>query len=338
MKYLNLGSSNVKASVVGMGAWAIGGGASWGTNVDDGLALQTIEEALDSGINFFDTAPGYGWGHSEQLLGRVIQGRRDQVLIATKCGLWWDDQRGSYFADFEGRPLYRSLRPDTIASEVERSLKNLNTDYIDLYQIHWPAIEPEKTPISETMQALTKLVEEGKVRALGVCNVSADELRQYLDCGPIMTNQFRYSMLFREPEQEILPLCQQRGLSTLTYMSLEQGLLTGKVTRERVFEEGDFRANAAWNPWYSPANRGRVIDLLNGWKPLCEKLNCNLPQLVLAWTLAQDGVTHVLAGARRPEQIEQTAAAGDLLLDADTLKQMDQDLETLMSSGGDAQA
>ena len=112
MKYLKLGSSNLNASVVGMGCWAIGGGASWGSYVNDELAIATIEKAFDSGINFFDTAPVYGWGHSEQLLGRVIQGRRDQFLIATKCGLWSDDQRGSYFADFEGRPIHRSLRPD----------------------------------------------------------------------------------------------------------------------------------------------------------------------------------------------------------------------------------
>ena len=260
MKYLKLGSSDLNASVVGMGAWAIGGGASWGSHVDDDLAIATIEKAFSSGINFFDTAPGYGWGHSEQLLGRVIQGRRDQFLIATKCGLWWDDQRGSFFTDLEGRPIYRSLRPDTIAIEIDRSLKNLNTDYVDLYQIHWPAVEPEKTPIAETMQALSKLVDEGKVRALGVCNVSPDELQQYLACGPIVTDQFRYSMLSREPEQDVLPLCQQRELSTLTYMSLEQGLL---------------------------------------------------------------------AGARRPEQIEQTAAAADLLLDAETLERMRRDLTAL---------
>ena len=145
----------------------------------------------------------------------------------------------------------------------------------------------------------------------------------------IVTDQFRYSMLFREPEQDIMPLCQQQGLSTLTYMSLEQGLLTGKVSLESVFEEGDFRTNAAWNPWYSAQNRGRVLDLLEGWNPLCESLNCNLPQLVLAWTLAQNGVTHVLAGARRPQQIEQTAAAADLLLDAETLQRMDRDLAAL---------
>lgn len=328
-KYLKLGSSDLNASVIGMGCWAIGGGASWGSHVDDDLAIATIEKAFDSGINFFDTAPVYGWGHSEQLLGRVIQGRRDQFLIATKCGLWADDQRGSYFADFEGRPIHRSLRPDTIAIEVERSLKDLDTDYIDLYQIHWPAIEPEKTPIAETMQALSKLVDEGKVRALGVCNVSPDELQQYLACGPIATNQFRYSTLCRKPERDTLPLCKHQGLSTLTYMPLEQSLLTGKVTMDRIFEEDDFRANAAWNPWYSAPNRGRVLDLLEGWKPICERLDCNLSQLALAWVLAQNGVTHVLAGARRPEQIEQTAAAVDLSLDAETLARMDRDVTAL---------
>jgi methylglyoxal reductase len=329
MKYLKLGSSDLNASVIGMGAWAIGGGASWGSRVDDGMAIQTIERAFDSGVNLFDTAPGYGWGHSEKLLGRAIQGRRDQFIVATKCGLWWDDQRGSFFANLEGRPIYRSLRPDTIAIEIERSLQNLDTDYIDLYQIHWPAIEPEKTPIADTMETLLNLVDQGKVRAIGVCNVSADELQQYLDCGQIVTDQFRYSMLSREAEQEILPLCRQREISTLTYMTLEQGLLTGKVTMERVFEEGDFRTNAVWNPWYSPLNRKRVIELLESWQPLCEQNDCDLPQLVLAWTLGQAGVTHVLAGARRPEQIQQTAAAGDLSLDSQTMQRMNQDLLTL---------
>ncbi|TWU33281.1 aldo/keto reductase [Novipirellula artificiosorum] len=329
MQYRNLGSSDLKASVVGMGAWAIGGGASWGSKVDDEEAIRTIETAVDSGINFFDTAPAYGWGHSERLLGRAIQGRRDQVILATKCGLWWDDDRGSFFADFEGRPLYRSLRPDTLAIEIERSLQNLNTEYIDLYQVHWPAVEPEQTPIADTMEALLKLVEAGKVRAIGVCNVSEEELQQYLACGAIVSDQFRYSMLYRSPEKDILPRCQQQGLATLTYMSLEQGLLTGKVTAETVFEQGDLRTHAGWNPWYLLANRTRVIDLLQAWKPLCDEYNCNLAQLVLGWTLAQDAVTHVLAGARRPDQIRQNAAAGDLSLSAEIIERMNQDLTDL---------
>ncbi|TWT85095.1 General stress protein 69 [Planctomycetes bacterium CA13] len=329
MKYQRLGSSDLNASVVAMGAWAVGGGKSWGNKVDDDQAIRTIESAFDAGINFFDTAPAYGWGHSEKLLGQVIQGRRDQFVIATKCGLWWDDDRGSFFADFEDRPIYRTLRPDTIAIEVERSLKNLNTDVIDLYQVHWPAVEPENTPIAETMAALLKLVEAGKVRAIGVCNVSEPELQEYLDCGPIVSDQFRYSMMYREADNDVLPLCRKQGLSTLTYMSLEQGLLTGKVTAATTFKEGDIRAHAGWNPWYLPANRMRVIELLESWKPLCEKLGCNLTQMVIAWTLAQDGITHVLAGARHPEQIQQNAAAGDLTLDEETMRKINTDLAAL---------
>ncbi len=329
MKFRTLGKSDIEASVVAMGAWAIGGGASWGDKIADGEAKNTIAAAFDSGINFFDTAPAYGDGHSEQLLGEVIQGRRDKFVIASKCGLWRDDERGSYFCEFEGGPLYRSLRPDTIAIEIERSLKYLKTDYIDLYQTHWPAIEPDKTPIADTMAALLKLVDQGKIRSIGVCNVSTEELEENVSCGPIVSNQFRYSMLFRDPEKDVLPLCRKHGLSTLTYMSLEQGLLTGKVTMESVFKEGDFRANADWNPWYLPQNRSRVIAMLEGWKPLCDALGCSMVQLVIAWTLKQEGVTHVLAGARRPEQIMQNAAAGDLDLDEATLVAMDRDLADL---------
>ena len=329
MKFKKLGQTDIEASVVAMGAWAIGGGASWGDKVADDEAVRTIEAAFDAGINFFDTAPAYGWGHSERLLAQVIEGRRDQFVIATKFGLWIDDDRGSFFTEFEGRPLYRSVRPDTMAIEIERSLKDLGTDYIDLYQVHWPAVEPDKTPIDETMAAMLKLVDEGKVRALGVCNVYSDELREYLDCGPVASDQFRYSMLCRDPDADLLPLCAQRGLSTLTYMSLEQGLLTGKVTMETVFKEGDFRTFAAWNPWYSPANRERLLAMLDGWKPLCESLDCTLAQLTIAWTLAQPGVTHVLAGARRPEQITQNAAAAELALDDATLQKMNDDLSAL---------
>ncbi len=329
MKYRNLGNSDIEASVIAMGAWAIGGGASWGAKVEDETAMDTVRAAFDAGINFFDTAPAYGFGHSEKLLGQVISGQRDKFVIATKCGLWWDDKRGSFFTEFEGRPIYRSLRPDTIAIEVERSLRNLKTDYIDLYQTHWPAVEPDKTPISTTMEILLKLVEDGKIRAIGVSNVAPDELKTWLKCGPIVSDQFRYSMLYRQPEEDILPLCEENGLSTLTYMSLEQGLLTGKVKMDTVFEEGDFRTNTAWNAWYLPNNRRRILDLMDNWGALCNKHSCNLAQLVLAWTLTRPGVTHILAGARKVEQIQQNAAAADIQLDNETLEQMKQNLQDL---------
>jgi methylglyoxal reductase len=333
MKYLPLGDSGLSSSVIGFGAWAIGGGAVWGGGSDDAESVKTIQAALDSGINLLDTAPAYGWGHSERLIAKAVEGRRDEVLLATKCGLWWDDERGSYFTEFNGKSLYRSLRPDTIAIEVERSLRDLATDRIDLYQVHWPAVEPEKTPIAETMAALLKLRDEGKIRAIGVCNLSPGELETYLSCGAIASHQFRYSMLSREPGKQMLPLCRARNVATLTYMSLEQGLLTGKIGMDHVFKEGEFRTSADWFPWLLPQNRRRILDLLEGWRPLCGTHGCTLAQLVLAWTLAQPGVSHVLAGARKPHHIRETAAAADIGLPAADLDRITADLDALGQPG-----
>jgi methylglyoxal reductase len=265
------------------------------------------------------------------LIAKAIEGRREQVLLATKCGLWWDDARGSYFTEFNGKSLYRSLRPDTIAIELERSLRDLATDRIDLYQIHWPAVAPEKTPIHETMETLLKLRAQGKIRAIGVCNLSCDELEEYIGCGAIASHQFRYSMLSRDPEKEMLPLCRERDLATLTYMSLEQGLLTGKIGMEHRFKEGEFRTSADWFPWLLPQNRRRILDLLDGWRPLCETHQCTLAQLVLAWTLAQPGVTHVLAGARKHQHIRETAAAANLEIPAVDIERITGDLNALGS-------
>jgi methylglyoxal reductase len=331
MKHLPLGNSGLSASVIGFGAWAIGGGAVWGDASDDAESITTIRTALDAGINLLDTAPAYGWGHSERLIAKAIEGRRDQVLLATKCGLWWDDARGSYFTEFNGKSLYRSLRPDTIAIELERSLRDLATDRIDLYQIHWPAVAPQKTPIHETMETLLKLRDQGKIRAIGVCNLSCDELEEYIGCGAIASHQFRYSMLSRDPEKAMLPLCRERELATLTYMSLEQGLLTGKIGMDHRFKEGEFRTSADWFPWLLPQNRRRILDLLDGWRPLCETRQCTLAQLVLAWTLAQPGVTHVLAGARKQQHIRETAAAANLEIPAADIERITGDLNSLGS-------
>ena len=329
MKTSPLGSSGIQTSVIGLGAWVTGGGAVWGQDPDDRESIRAIQAALDLGINLIDTAPAYGCGRSETVVGKALGGRRDQAVIATKCGLWWDDTRGAFFAEFDGRPIYRSLRPDTIAIEIDNSLRRLGTDRIDLYQTHWPAVPPEATPIADTMAALLKLKDQGKIRALGVCNVSPAELEENLRCGGIVSDQFRYSMLHRAPEKDILPLCAQKQLATLTYMSLEQGLLTGKVGMDRVFSPGEFRSNTAWSPWYLPANRRRVLDLLAGWRDLTDKYACSLAQLVLAWTAAQPGVTHVLAGARTEQQVRDNARAGDLLLEAAYLARIRREVEAI---------
>ena len=322
MQYKPLGKSGINASTIALGTWVMGGGTTWGDNPDDAESIRLIQSALDLGINLIDTAPVYGWGRSETVVGKALVGRRAQALIATKCGLWWEDPRGSFFADFDGKPMYRCLRPETLQIEVENSLRRLGTDYIDLYQTHWPAMLPEKTPVEDSMACLLKLRAQGKIREIGVCNVSLDELQDNLACGPIVSNQFRYSMLCRDAETDILPCCADKQLATLTYMSLEQGLLTGKVGMDRVFRADEFRSNDAWNPWFAPANRSRVIQLLAGWQDLLAKYDCTPSQLVIAWTAAQPGVTHVLCGTRTLGQLADNAKAADLTLEAADIHRM----------------
>jgi methylglyoxal reductase len=329
MNYRPLGNSGISASVVGFGAWVLGGGQLWGQDPDDAESVHAIQKAIDLGINLIDTAPAYGFGRSEQIIGRAIKGRRDKVVIATKCGLWWDDTRGSYFADFEGKKVYRSLRPDTLRIEIENSLKRLGVDCIDLYQTHWPSAPPDFTPIADTMAVLLAFKDEGKIRALGVSNVSVAELEENIRCGGVVSDQLRYSMLNRDAEKDILPFCAKNKLATLTYMSLEQGLLTGKIGMDRVFKPGEFRANEFWNAWMIPDNRRRVIDLLGRWNELTDKYQCTLAQLVIAWTAAQPCVTHVLAGGRTVLQVTENVRAGELKLAPADIKRIREDVVAL---------
>lgn len=329
MKQKPLGNSGLSASIIGLGAWVLGGGPIWGRDTDDAESVRAIHAALDLGINLIDTAPAYGWGRSERVVGRALKGRRDEAILATKCGLWWEDTRGSFFADFDGKKMYRSVRPDTLQIEIENSLRRLEVDCIDLYQTHWPSAPPEATPIADTMAVLLKLKQQGKIRAIGVCNVSLGELEENLRCGGVVSDQFRYSMLHREPEQDILPFCAGQRLATLTYMSLEQGLLTGKIGMDRVFQPGEFRSNSFWNDWLIPVNRRRVLGLLGSWDDLTRKYHCTLAQLVLAWTAAQPGVTHVLAGGRNVAQVTENAKAGELVLEPGDLARIRKDVLAL---------
>lgn len=329
MKCRPLGNSGLSASVVGLGTWVLGGGPIWGSDTNDAESIRAIHAALDAGVNLIDTAPAYGWGRSEEVVGRAIQGRRDQVILATKCGLWTDDERGSFFTEFDGRVMRRSLRPDTITVEVERSLRRLRVDCIDLYQTHWPSVAPDFTPIVDTLGCLADLQAAGKIRAIGVCNVSIDELKENVLGGPVTSAQFRYSMLHRDAEAGVVPYCAQCRLATLTYMSLEQGLLTGKVGMDRVFTPAEFRSDEAWNPWLTPQNRRRVLDLLAGWSDLTRRYNCTLAQLVIAWTVAQHGVTHALIGGRNVAQVLENARGGELKLETSDVLRMRHDVVRL---------
>jgi aryl-alcohol dehydrogenase-like predicted oxidoreductase len=333
MQYRPLGTSGIEASIVGLGTWVTGGGDTW-EGPDDNESVKAIHAALDRGVTLIDTAPSYGWGHSEEVVGKAIQGRRDQVVIATKCGIWWEDDRGSFNSNKDGRDTYISLRPDTITIEVENSLKRLGVDYIDLLQCHRPAKPPENTPIPETMACLMDLKEQGKIRAIGVSNVSLEQLEAYRAAGDLASDQFRYSLIFRNHEADILPYCAKHNVATITYMSLEQGLLTGKVGMDRVFKEDDFRKNAGdWLPWFKLENRQRLLDMFAGWADLTEKYCCTIAQLVIAWTAAQPGATHVLCGTRTVEQGIENAEAGALELDHDDIQRICDDAVALGGHG-----
>ncbi len=302
MRYRPLGHSQIQASVIGLGTWAIGGWAWGGT--DEQKAIDAIHAALNHGVNLIDTAPAYGLGLSETIIGKAIAGRRDKVVLATKCGLVWHTQQGVKFLEEYGKPVHRYLGPESIRYELEQSLHRLQTDYIDLYQTHW---QDATTPIEDTMGELLKLKEEGKIRAIGISNCTLGQLQAYQKKGIVDCIQEKYSMLDREVEQDLLPYAQKTGVAFFAYSPLARGLLTGKVDLSRSFPAEDFRAN---HPRFTPESRQRVQQIIDDLRPQAEKQKITIGQFVLAWTLAQPGVTHLLVGARNPEQAEENAAAG----------------------------
>ncbi len=314
MNYKTLGSSGIETSVIGLGTWAMGGWMWGGGNDRDSIAA--IHAALDNGVNLIDTAPAYGLGRAESLVGEAIRGRRDKVVLATKCGLVWHTQKGNHFFDEEGTPVYRYLGADAICHELEQSLTRLGTDYIDLYITHW---QDPTTPIAETMDTLLQLKQEGKIRAIGVSNVSEAELREYLACGPVDAIQEKYSMLDREIEADLLPLSEQNGVGVLSYSTLAQGLLTGKIGPDRKFSGDDQRIT---DPRFSLENRQKVADMLAAMAPVAHAHNVSIAQLVIAWTIAQSGQMFALCGARDARQSEENAVAGGLTLTAAELDQV----------------
>lgn len=320
-----LGSSGIEVCPVALGAWAIGGGPWWGES-DDAESIRAIQAGLDAGINFIDTAPGYGFGRSEEVVGKAIRGRRDNVVVATKCGLWWQDDRGTRFFELDGHVIHRCLRPETIRIECEQSLRRLGVETIDLYQTHWPVLEADPTPIADTMECLLKLRDEGKIRAIGVSNVSVDQMEEYRAVGCLDTNQPHYSMLERTVEAEVVPYTVANGISNLAYMPLEQGLLTGKVMADQTFSEGQYRNLI---PWFQPGPRGRVLKMLAGWSDLTSGYGCSLSQLVIAWTVAQPGITVALCGARKAAHAVENAEAAGLTISAGHLARMRADIEAL---------
>lgn len=325
MKHRRIPGTDINVSIVALGTWAIGGGPWWGAS-DDAESIRAIHTALDNGINLIDTAPVYGWGHSEEVVGKAIKGRRDDVVLATKCGLWWDGSRGTFHYSLDGVTISRDLRPESLTEELDQCLRRLQVDTIDIFQTHWQSKDPEKTPIADTMGCLMDMKQAGKIRAIGVSNVTIADMDAYRDAGQLSTCQPRYSMLDRTIEAEILPYCLAHNVATLVYSPLEQGLLTGKIGMDQTFTETEYRNNI---PWYAPANRRQVLDMLEGWGDIIADLECTLSQLVIAWTAAQPGITSVLCGGRKSAHVKENAGAGELTLPDSLLERMRHDVESL---------
>ncbi len=307
-----IGTSGIEASVIGLGTWSIGGWL-WGGS-DEGKAEAAVRTAIDEGVTLIDTAPAYGFGLAERIVGKAIKGRRDDVVLATKCGLVWNDDTWEEIVRQGGNSLEHVLKPESIRREVEASLRRLGTDYIDLYQTHWP---DDTTPISETMETMLALKQEGKIRAIGVSNVSVAQMEEYLAGGRVDSDQEQYSLLDRGIEEGLLPLCREHNIAVLAYSPLAMGLLSGKMDPERVFPEGDVRGRL---PRFSVESRKNAAAMMDELGRLAAERGISPAQLVLAWTWARPGITHVLAGARRPEHARENARAGSVRLDAEELK------------------
>lgn len=326
MIFAALGNSDIRISKLTFGAWAIGGWM-WG-GADEKDALQAIETSIDLGMTTIDTAPVYGFGKSESLVGKAIKSKRDQVQILTKYGLSWSSKNGKYYfstTDDNGKKIdiHKYAAPDSVITECEESLKRLNTDYVDLYQIHWPDYT---TPIESTMEAVLKLREQGKIRAAGVCNYSADQMKIAEKVIEIETNQVPYSMVLRNIEKDVMPYCLETGKGVLAYSPLQRGILTGKITSKYKFNEGDHRPSTLF---YKEPNLSRINQFLNEIKLLADEIDLSLTQLVLSWTIQQKAINAVLVGARNPVQVKENVKASEVTLDINVIQEINRKLDNL---------
>ena len=301
MELRSLGTSGVKTSPIIMGTWQAGK-EMW-VGIDDSETIKALRAAFEAGITTIDTAEYYGHGHSERVIGKALADVRDQVVYATKV-------------------FPNHLKYEQVIEACNRSLKNLRTNYIDLYQIHWPAGSwgTEFVPIEETMGAMNDLKERGLIRAIGVSNFSRAQLEEAAQYGRIDSLQPPYSLFWRQVEKDARPYCVENTITVLAYSSMAQGLLTGKFGSNHKFAEGDHRSR---NKLFKPDNYQRVQQALEKLRPIAERYGISLGQLALGWLIVQPN-TCAIAGARTAEQVEQNAKAGEILISPSDLEEIDQ--------------
>ena len=327
MEYRKLGNSDLNVSVVTFGAWAAGGWMWGGTERSE--AVEAIRAGFDYGVTSIDTAPAYGQGTSEEIVGEAIKGiPRDKIQILTKYGLRWEGTKGEFFFNSknnQGKPIdiYRYSGKESIIKECETSLRLLGTDYIDLYQIHWA--DPT-TPVQETMEAVAQLIKEGKVRYAGVCNYDVSLMKEAAKYINLVSDQVSYSMVKRDIEQDLVPYLIENNKSVLAYSPLQRGLLSGKIKPGHLFAEGDTRID---QPYYSDQNIALINAFLQKIKPLADDKKATLSQLVIRWTIEQPGITIALVGARNATQSVENAKAAQLKLSSDEINFMNAELDKL---------
>ena len=327
MEYRTLGNTDLKLSAITFGAWAVGGWMWGGT--DQNNSVEAMHASYDLGVTTIDTAPIYGQGLSEEIVGEAIKSLpRDKIQILTKYGMRWDIAKGEFFfssKDNEGNDLdvYKYAGKESIIKECENSLKRLGTDYIDLYQIHWP---DNSTPIEETMEAVLQLKKQGKIREAGVCNYNVGQMKTAEDAIELASNQVPYSMVRRDNEKDVVPYCLETSKGILAYSPLQRGLLTGKMKPGYNFGEGDTRANERY---FTDENIRRTNTFLEAIRPIADSKNATLAQLVIQWTLNRPGITIALVGARTPEQAIQNAKAAEVKLSDEEIAQINKELNKL---------
>ena len=311
MQTRRLGFTELKLTTVGLGTWAMGGPwqFGWGPQ-DDGEAIAAVLEALDRGINWIDTAPIYGLGHSEELVGKALKQAGVRPFIATKCGLLWNEKKQKISC----------LKKESIREECHQSLKRLGIETIDLYQIHWP--EPDED-VEQAWEEMTKLAEEGKVRYIGVSNFNIDRIKRVQKIAPVASLQPPYSMLHREVEDELLSYCARNNIGVVAYSPMQRGLLTGKFSAERLagLPLDDHRRR---NPDFQEPQFSATLELVERLRDISERNGKTLAQLAISWVLAKSEITAAIVGVRKPDQIAETSAASDWNLSEEDTEEIEQ--------------
>ncbi|WP_097462077.1 aldo/keto reductase [Mangrovitalea sediminis] len=309
MDTIRLGTTDILVPRIGLGTWAIGGWMWGGT--DERQSIETLHSAIDRGITLIDTAPVYGFGRSEEIVGKALAegGRREKVVLATKVALEWDA---------DANKVWRNASAPRIEQEIEDSLRRLKTDYIDIYQVHWP--DP-RVSIEETARAMERLYTAGKIRAIGVSNFSPEQMDEFQKYAPLHSNQPPYNLFERQADDLILPYCRRRNIATITYGALCRGLLSGKMDKARHFDGDDLRQN---DPKFQGARFDQYLAAVKALDQLArDRYGRSVLALALRWLIDQSGVTVALWGARRPDQLDPIDEIQGWHLDASAMKDID---------------